>query len=181
MKAKRFKSDITSFEYLPNELFAEIISYLSDVDTVYAFSRLNQRYQLLILEYCRNFDFQSINKIQFDCIIQQHDILRWKSLRLSNDDRTPTQISYFYQAFPNFQLLTQLKHLSMINMKPHMHLITLSKLVYFPNLVSLTMGLICGQKLPKFHLPNLKSLHINSCMDCQWIAVVFLSSIFSLT
>jgi hypothetical protein len=85
------------FEYLPNEIFAEILSYLNGVDTVFAFSQLHHRFQCLLFEYCRSFDFQSISKSQFDLVSQFHNTKRWKSLRISDDKHTPDFVEYFCQ------------------------------------------------------------------------------------
>jgi hypothetical protein len=171
MARKRFKRDATSIEYLPNELFVEIFGYLTDVDAVCAFSRLNKRFQCLTLEYCYTFDFKSVSKAKFDYVIRQHDIYRWRSLRLSDDDNTPGQVTYFCRLFTFTEHIAQLKELSIINMKPSTALIFLPQLTSFTHLVSLSIGSLCGNSIPFLELPSLKHLVINSCMHSKWMKV----------
>ncbi|CAF3179080.1 unnamed protein product [Rotaria sp. Silwood2] len=61
MEKKRRKRHCSIFlEHLPNELFAQIFSYLNGVDAVFAFSQLNHRFQCLLSENCQFFDYKSI-------------------------------------------------------------------------------------------------------------------------
>ncbi|CAF4979600.1 unnamed protein product, partial [Rotaria sp. Silwood1] len=90
---------------LPNELFLEVFEYLNGVDIIYAFSQLNNRFQHLLINYVHTFDFTSITKAKFDYVTQHHDIHRWKSLRLSEDEQTPGQIRLFAQLFPFSQYI----------------------------------------------------------------------------
>jgi hypothetical protein len=168
---KRFKRDVTSIEYLPNELFVEVFNYLPDVDVVCAFSRLNQRFQSLTLKYCDTFDFKSVSKAKFDYVIRYHDMHRWKSLRLSDDDSTPGQVTHFCQIFSFKKYISQLKVLSIINMKSKIALNILSQLTSFSHLVSLSIGSVCGKSIPFLQLDSLKHLVINSCLHNQWIKV----------
>ncbi|CAF2388431.1 unnamed protein product [Rotaria sp. Silwood2] len=174
---KRFKRNLTSFEILPNEILVEIFSYLSDVDTVYAFSRLNKRFQYLILNCCYTFDFKSVNKTKFTYVIQQHDMYRWQSLRLSDDDNTPGQVTYFCQLFSLTENISQLKSLSIINIKPNSVSLFLSYLTLFTHLVSLSIGFVCGKTIPFIELPTLKYLVINSCMHSNWMKNLQLKSL----
>lgn len=171
LNIKRFKRDSTSIEYLPNELFFEIFNYLTDVDTVCAFSRLNQRFLWLAKDYCKNFDFKSVSKAKFDYVIRQNDIDRWQSLRLSDDDNTPGQVAYFCRLFSFTEHISQLKVLSIINMKPNTTSIFSSQLSSLTNLVSLSIGFICGNSIPLLQLPSLKHLVINSCIHSKWMTV----------
>ncbi|CAF0822933.1 unnamed protein product [Rotaria sp. Silwood1] len=174
---KRFKRDVTLFESLPNELFVDVFSYLSDVDAVYAFSRLNKRFQHLILNYCYTFDFKSVNKTKFTYVIQQHDIHRWQSLRLSDDNNAPGQVTYFCQLFSFTENISQLKALSIINIKPNTESLFLSNLTSFTHLVSLSIGSVCGKTIPFLELPTLKNLVINSCMHSSWMKNLELKSL----
>ncbi len=115
---KRFKRHYASFEQLPNELLIEIFTYLNGVDTVYAFSKLNTRFQSLLIQYVNIFDFKSISKAKFDYVIQHHDIHQWRSLRLSDDNETPGQIRLFCQRYPLIQYISQLRSLCALNMTP---------------------------------------------------------------
>jgi hypothetical protein len=114
---KRFKNDYKLLEQLPNEIFAEIFGWLNGVDTVYAFSQLNNRFESLLNNYVGTFDFMSISKAKFEFITRHHDIHQWRSLRLSDDDRTPGQIKLFCQLFPPAQYISQLQSLSVVNMR----------------------------------------------------------------
>jgi hypothetical protein len=168
---KRFKRETTLFEWLPNELFVEIFSYLSDVDTVCAFSRLNQRFRCLTLNYCDTFDFKSVSKAKFNYVLQQHDIHHWRSLRLSDDDKTPGQITHFCQLYPFAEHISELEVLSINNMKSTTALIILPQLQSFTHLVSLSIGYVCGKAIPLLEMPTLKRLVISSCMDSNWMKV----------
>ncbi|UJR19202.1 hypothetical protein I4U23_022332 [Adineta vaga] len=52
-------------EDLANELFAEIFSYLNEIDVLNSFSCLNNRFQRLTIENCLFSDLQSIRKWTF--------------------------------------------------------------------------------------------------------------------
>lgn len=168
---KRFKRDATSIERLPNELFLEIFNYLTNVDAVCAFSRLNQRFQALTLKYCDAFDFKSVSKAKFDYVIQHHNIHQWRSLRLSDDDNTPGQVTHFCRVFPFAEYISQLEVLSIIHTKPKAALIVLRQLTLFPHLVSLSIGSVCGKSIPLLEFHSLKHVAINSCMHTQWMKV----------
>jgi hypothetical protein len=168
---KRFKRDPTLLEHLPNELVVEIFTYLLDVDSVYAFSRLNQRFKCLTLNYCSNFNFKSVNKVKFDYVIRQHDIHRWRSLCLSDDDNSPGQVTHFCQLFSFTEYISQLESLSIMNMEPTTALIFLPQLTSFQHLVSLSIGSVCGKTVPILELSSLKHLIIHSCMHSNWMKV----------
>jgi hypothetical protein len=157
-------------EDLPNELFCQIFFYLSGVDTVFAFSSLNTRFQCLIKEYCQGFDFQLINKTKFDLIFDQYDKQWWKSLRLSNED-TPGQIEYFFQSYSLIDEISQLKSLSLSKIESINKSILLSQISFLTNLVSLTLKPICGRILSNIDLPKLKRLVVTSCKNTEWIRV----------
>ncbi|CAF0865006.1 unnamed protein product [Adineta steineri] len=166
---KRFKHQSTIFERLPNELHIEIFSYLLHVDIVYAFSQLNNRFQNLILNHCHTFDFKSINSTKFKCIIRQHQPERWRYLRLSNETETPGQIIYFFRQSPFKTCLSQLKNLSLTNMKPIDAQELIPQLKTFTYLVSLTIGNICGKTISSLELPSLKYLVLTSCKITKWM------------
>ncbi len=170
-RKKRFKRDVTLIEYLPNELFLEVFNYLTDVDAVCAFSRLNTRFQSLTLDYCYTLDFQSVSKAKFDYVIRQHDIHRWRSLRLSDDDKTPGQVTHFCRLFSFAKHISQLQTLSLIHIKSSTALIFLPQLTSFTHLVSLSLGSVCGNSIRNLELPSLKHLVINSCMHSKWMTV----------
>ena len=168
---KRFKRDPTLLESLPNELFIDIFGFLSSVDTVCAFSRLNHRFQCLTLKYCYTFDFKSVRKAKFDYVIRQHDIHRWRSLRLSDDDKTPGQVTNFCQLFSFTENISQLQTLSIINTNSNTALLCLRQLTSFTHLVSLSIGFVCGKNIPFVELCSLKHLVINSCGHSNWMKV----------
>ena len=168
---KHFKRHSTLLERLPNELFIEIFGYLSDVNVVYAFSQLNHRFQCLILNYCHTFDFKSISKAKFELVLRQHDTQQWQSLRLSADDYTPEQITLFSQRFPFAKHVPQLKTLSLIDMKLKHAQIIIPQLKIFTQLVSLTIGNVCGKHISMLELPSLKYLVVNACKHSKWLLV----------
>jgi hypothetical protein len=170
-KEQIHQSPDTLLEHLPNELLAHILTYLTGVDAVFAFSRLNNRFQCLLLEYCSIFDFKSISKAKFDLVTRQHETRRWRSLQLSNDDDTPGQINLFCQPFLLIEHIAQLQSLSLLKMKPNTACTILSELSSFTHLVSLTMESVCGQSMLPLDLPVLKRLVIRSCKYGDWMKV----------
>jgi hypothetical protein len=168
---KRFKRDSTLLERLPNELFIETFSYLSDVDIVYAFSQLNHRFQCLIHDCCNTFDFTSVSKSKFKLVIREHDTKQWRSLRLSDDDETPGQVILFSHLFPFAKRVPQLEALSLINMKPKIAQVLMLQLKTFAHLVSLTIGTVCGENIPSLELPSLKHLVVSACKTSKWMKV----------
>jgi hypothetical protein len=174
MDIKQFKqTSPTLLEYLPNELFVAIFSYLNGVDAVFAFSNLNNHFQRLLFEYCQIFDFKSIKKEKFDFVLQQHNIQQLKSLQLSNDDDTPEQIEYFCERYSLTDLCPQLKSLSLLKLKIEHNSNTLfDQLSSLKNLHSLTIESICTRTMLKFSFPKLKRLVLSSCKNTIWIEVI---------
>ncbi len=83
------------------------------------------------------FDFQSISKAKFDYITRHHDMHRWRSLRLSENNQTPGQIQLFCQLYPPHRYLLQLKSLSAVHMTVKYAEEFVSQLVSFDHLVRL--------------------------------------------
>ncbi|CAF3933453.1 unnamed protein product [Rotaria sordida] len=162
-------NNFTLLEALPNEIFLEIFQYLNGVDTIYAFSQLNNRFQHLLIKYVKTFDFKSITKVKFDFVTQHHDIHRWRSLRLSEDIETPGQIGLFCQLFPLPKYISQIQSLSILNMKPKFAKTVLSQLISFDYLISLTVTTICGENIQPFKLSSLKQLVFTGCKHNNWI------------
>jgi hypothetical protein len=142
---KRSKRESTTFEDLPNELFVEIFGYLNGVDTVYAFSQLNIRFQCLLNNYVTNFNFKSVSKAKFYFIIQRHDTHRWRSLCLSDDDNTPGQIELFCQLYPPAKYIHRLESLAVLNMTPKYAQGFLLQIGSFSNLISLDWNSLWNQ------------------------------------
>lgn len=163
----------TLLEHLPNELFVKIFSYTDGVDTIVAFSQLNNRFQHLLLEYGQSFYFKSVRKTKFDLVLQQqHPILACKSLQLSNDDHTPAQIQYFCECYSLVDLCPHLQFLSGLKMEAiYGYTFLLEQLELLSNLTSLTIESECGETMPKFHLLNLKRLVLKSCTNTRSIKV----------
>lgn len=172
MSLKRQRDDESFIEHLPNELFLEIFSYLRPVDVIWTFARLNQRFHYLAWNSSDKFDFKSVSKTKFDYVTRTYPKQYCRSLRLSDDDQTPGQISYFFQSSPMAQSLSQLESLTIINMQSQTALMIIPKLSSFTQLVSLNIGSICGQRLPALRIPSLKYLVIDSCMHTQWMKVI---------
>ncbi len=156
-------------EYFPNEIFAQIFSYLNGVEAVVAFADLNHRFQCLLLEYCPYFDLQSISKRQFELIARFHDTRRWKSLRISDDDHTPGHVEYFCRFYSLMKDFPQLQSLAIVNLNLQGNFTILSQLPSLTNLVSLTIDAVCGGTMSSFDLPNLKRLVFASCTNLSWI------------
>ncbi|CAF0958062.1 unnamed protein product [Adineta steineri] len=169
-KSKRFKRESTTFEYLPNEICVEIFSYLNGVDTVYAFSSLNLRFQSLINNYVDIFNFKSISKKKFDFVIQHHhNIQQWRSLCLSNNDDTPGQIKLFCQLIPSINYIHQLQSLTILNAQDKDTEKFLLKISSFNNLVSLSIENVCGVSIQSINLPTLQRLTLTSCKYTSWL------------
>ena len=168
---KRFKPSSMNIEQLPNELFIEIFSYLTNVDVIYGFSLLNNRFQQLTRSVCKILDFKSVDKTKFDWVIQQHSPEYWGSLRLSTDDETPGQIEYFSQFYPFDQYVSQLKSVTLIGVQPNHDYKLFSQLQSLTNLSSLTIQSICGLDFSALNLPLLKHLVITSCINSNSIIV----------
>jgi hypothetical protein len=162
---------LTLFENLPNELFIEILSYLAATDAVIAFSYLNYRFQCLIFKFCQSFDFTSISKNKFDIIIQSHNTNRWHSLKLSDSDKTPGQVKYFFENYSLIDNFCQLQSLSIVKLKPSNQYPLLSQLRFLTNLVTLKIESICGCSFSEFDLPRLKKLSFSSCANTNWLKV----------
>jgi hypothetical protein len=171
-ESKRFKRESTTLEHLPNELFVEIFGYLNGVDAVYAFSQVNIRFQCLLNDYVNIFNFKSISKAKFNFVIRLHNIHRWRSLCLSDDDdETPGQIKLFCQLFPLGEYIRQLQSLNVLSMKPKDAQEFLLQIRSFNNLVSLSIEKICGFDIQSIELLSLKRLTLTSCKHTQWIMV----------
>lgn len=168
---KRHRYDGKSIELLPNELFLEIFSYLRNADVICAFARLNQRFQYLARNSYDKLDLKCVSKTKFDYVTHSRQIQHCRSLRLSDDDQTPGQINYFFRSFPMAKHLSQLESLTMINMRPQTALMIFPELTSFTQLVSLSIGSICGKLLPVLEFPSLRHLVIDSCMHTQWMKV----------
>lgn len=159
-------------EDLPNELFNQIFSYLTGIDSVYAFSLLNIHFQCLLKEYCLGFDFKSIDKKRFDIIFNQYNKQWWKSLRLSNEDIS-SEIEYFFENYSLIDDVSQLKSLSLVKMTFIHQSNLVFQLSFLTNLVSLTLKPICGQMMYNIDLPKLKRLVVSSCKTTEWVKVKF--------
>ncbi|CAF0944792.1 unnamed protein product [Adineta steineri] len=168
-ESKRFKRESTTFEYLPNEVCVEVFSYLNGVDTVYAFSSLNSRFQSLINNYVDIFNFKSVSKKKFCFVIQHRNIKRWRSLCLSNNDDTPGQIKLFCQLFPSTKYIHQLQSLTILNTQRIDTERFLLQVPLFNNLVSLSIENVCGVSIQSINLPKLQQLTLTSCKYTSWL------------
>ena len=169
---KRLKVEKTNLENLPNELFLEIFSYLSHVDTVYSFGILNRRLRSLAINYCHSFDFRSVTKRKFDFVINNHDVHRWVSICLCDDHQTPGQFAYFSSLFSWSIHFSQLKSLSIHHPKLDQFIVNLSSLNKLTNLVSLSLtSWICARNISFSKLSSLRYLKLHSCLCSKWIEV----------
>jgi hypothetical protein len=173
-RKRRQKSNrATLFEQLPNEIFAEIFSYLNGVDAIFAFSKLNDRFQCLVFEYCRSFDFQSISRSKFHLVSQQHNTKQWRSLRISDNKYTPDFVEYFCQFYSLINDFPRLQSLAIVDLNFKNDYMIFSQLSSLSNLVSLTIETVCGERMSPFDLPNLKRLFLTSCANIHWTKVIY--------
>jgi hypothetical protein len=168
---KRFKPEPTSLEQLPNELFIDIFRYLNGADAVYAFFRLNIRFEDMISNYSRVFDFQSMSKAKFDFVTEYHDKGRWLALGLSSAHDTPGQIQYFSKRFSLANDFTLLRSLSLRKMLFRDTGVLFPQLNALTNLVSLSIGAFCGEDMPTLELPQLRRLTVYTCCFTEWMKV----------
>ncbi|UJR35688.1 hypothetical protein I4U23_028437 [Adineta vaga] len=166
---KRSKLNCTRFEQLPNELLIEIFIYQINIDILYSFSKLNSRFQSLLLNYHDRFDFKSVTKTKMNYISHEHITEQCRSLRLSDDEQTPGQIAYFFHKLPCERYISQLEVLSLIHMDPNYTQILSLKLNQLTNLVSLTLGNICGKQMVPLNLPFLRNLVVTTCHHNKWM------------
>ncbi|CAF1952868.1 unnamed protein product [Rotaria magnacalcarata] len=163
------QNGVTLFESIPNEIFVEILSYITSIDAVIALSNLNWRFQKLLIEFCHTFDFTSISKKKFDAIFQYQNTNRWHSLKLSDAKHTPGQVSYFFENHALANKFSQLRSLSIVNIIPNHPYPLFAQLSSLSNLVSLEIESLCGENIPEFKLPNLKKITFSSCPNTSWL------------
>ncbi|CAF3294033.1 unnamed protein product [Rotaria socialis] len=170
MASKQFdQNGVTLFESIPNEIFIEILSYITSINAVVAFSNLNWHLQRLLTELCHTFDFTSISKKNFDTIFQYQNTNRWHSLKLSDAEHTPGQVSYFFENHALANKFSQLQSLSIVNIIPNHSYPLFAQLSSLSNLVSLEIESLCRENIPEFKLPNLKKLTFSSCPNTSWL------------
>ncbi|CAF3972744.1 unnamed protein product [Rotaria sp. Silwood1] len=160
---------LTVLESFPNELFVQIFSYLTSVDTIIAFSNLNNRFQCLVFTYCQTFDLISINKKKCDFIFQFYETNQWKSLRIPNNDQRPFWIDYFMENYFSIKNFSQLQTLSMGQLNDRTQQLFFSLLPSLTNLISLSIDSLCGKDILPFDLPKLQKLIFGSCENIDWI------------
>jgi hypothetical protein len=110
---------VTSFECLPNELFYQIFSYLTDGELFLSFNCLtsDDRFDELIRGRT-SLNLRSIERSHFLQLICPHQksfinpqIIR--SIRLFNNDDTPGIINFFF-SFHSFQLINSFPNLQIL-------------------------------------------------------------------
>ncbi|UJR17086.1 hypothetical protein I4U23_003983 [Adineta vaga] len=165
---ERIHSRVSLLEYLPNEIFREILSYLNNIHTLVVFSSLNYRLQCLASKYCTSFDFKSMKKTRFDRIFQQYPTQQWKSLQLFDDDDTPGQIQYFIEQYASVKDFNQVQSLSLMNSNA-LDTNQLSKISsILENVVSLSIGEIDDTGIDKLNFCKLKYLRITDEKGNSW-------------
>ncbi|CAF1034911.1 unnamed protein product [Didymodactylos carnosus] len=120
-----------SLELLPNEILLDIFEYFDGIDLLRTFYGLNSRFNLVLHGQFPNcsFKFNSVSKHDFDKICQHYlptmaDYI--VTLNLSDNEQTPTQIKLFLSYIPSFNRFTQLRSLSLSNLRSYQ---TLMKIV----------------------------------------------------
>jgi hypothetical protein len=153
-------TEIMNFERLPNEILLDIFGYFTGIDLLRTFYDLNSRLNFLLhhrFQDC-SFKFNAVSKRDFDMICQQHlpqmsDYI--PSLHLSDHEETPTQIKLFLSYSPSFDRFTQLRSLSLSNLRSYQTLIK-----------------IMNQCHQLYHLTHLDFFHCffqDDQVDFQWI------------
>lgn len=72
------------FELLANELIHEIFDYLSSVDLINSFNKLNKRFSLLISQRPLKCDFSHLSKSQYENLIKILPFNQINALKISN-------------------------------------------------------------------------------------------------
>ncbi|CAF0784012.1 unnamed protein product [Adineta steineri] len=106
-----------NLELLPNEILLDIFGYFHSIDLLHAFYGLNYRFNNLLYKQYRSyyFDFNSISKLTFDMICQQHlpSITdRVVALTLSNRENSSEQINLFLAHIPSLNVFTNVRSLT---------------------------------------------------------------------
>lgn len=161
----------STFEGLPNEVVALILSYLTSTQAIITFSQLNSRLQNLLDEYCRHVDLTSVSKTEFDVILQHQDTNQWKAFKFADNNYTPGQVNYFFENYTFIDRFSDLQCLSIIGIEHNRSYPIFIQLPSLSNLVSLEIESICGENISKIDLPNLKNLKFTSCLHTNWITV----------
>ena len=134
-----------SLELLPNEILLDVFNYFDGFDLLRTFYGLNSRLNYLLHDPFRNrsIRFNSISKRDFDIICQQH-LPRmaeyiW-TLHLSDNEDTPKQVELFLSHCLSFNLLTELRSLSLSNMRSYQTLMKVMEECHrLPHLVHLDL------------------------------------------
>ncbi len=135
-----------SFEVLPNEILLDIFNYFTGIDLLCIFYGLNSRLNFLLhdrFRYC-SFKFNSISKRNFDMICQKYlpemsDYINTLSLS-DNYEETPTQIKLFLSYISSFNLFTELRSLTISNLRSYKILMKiLEECHYLNNLTHLNL------------------------------------------
>jgi len=118
------EEEVMSLELLPNEILFDVFNYFNGIELLRSFYGLNFRFNFLLHNQFLNcsFKFNSISKRDFDKICQQHlpvmaDYIT--TLDLSDNEETPTQIELFLSYMPSFNRFTQLRLLSVFNLRSY--------------------------------------------------------------
>lgn len=76
---------ITSrFEFLANELLHEIFDYLSSIDLIRGFGKLNKRFTNLLSQRLLKIDLSHVSKVQYEGFMQTVPLNQIYSLKVSN-------------------------------------------------------------------------------------------------
>ena len=150
-------------EDLPNEIFLFIFNYLSTIDILGTFYRLNRRFSSLIRTIPHlhlNFSSQSLSKTQFIHVLNQARSLHIESITLETRyyvDMIPLVVSYL----PPSQL-NHLRSLTLIDVDRT----SIEKLLHHQlTLTSLFLESSSWQSIPRHflpHYPNLTRCHLPS-------------------
>ncbi|CAF1265165.1 unnamed protein product [Adineta steineri] len=153
----KHKKILSNIECLPNEIFYQIFSYLTDRELLnsFCFTLKNKRFDELIRNRT-SINFRSIQRSQLIHLIYKNSLINQKILRqihLFNDDNTPGLINLFFNLY-SFDLFPNLKIL-VLDQPEQTDLIKLMK--YFSKLEHLSIRLSTLVRMPSIVYTNLYS------------------------
>ena len=143
---KLIENDLTQFDNKIVGIIQEILGYIE-----------------------RYIDISLRSNLFQNCMILLKD--QWKSLKLSDDNYTPGQVTYFFEKYSFINQFSELQNLSLIGLEHRRSDPIFTQLPSLVNLVSLEIKSVCEANIPEIDLPNLKKLKFSSCSSTNWLAV----------
>lgn len=136
---------ITSFDALPDLVLIELFSYLSSLDILWGFTRLNQRLTMLIIEkgFFHHINLSTASYDQFKTILDVLSLDEIQSIAIDND-ASPLQLV----RWPYLPRLNTLRIVGPYNHKDLLtflllHAATITRLIINTNERLVPVGVIC--------------------------------------